>query len=230
MGHFINGEYLAYNVNAKKSETDELKNEQALYSLLYTKTISASDEKLPHYVANAGLMDFQLKIGGAQMKFNVKDVRIWNKLRDPAEVYSSRFIQANLKDPDLVVNIKLMDNKIEAYIKNEIYKMPVVGVYFEDADGGNIVCPHNRYFDHRSGSCASYPFDDMAIVYTTEFMPPPIAKELGLKNPRVINLSQKYLKSALTLPSEKYTPKFYNKWWTDDNDVLLKQLKNQEYG
>lgn len=59
----------------------------------------------------------------------------------------------------MIVNLKLMDNKIEANFGTATKKLPVINVAFEDSDGSNVICPTNRLFDRVSGSCKEYPFE-----------------------------------------------------------------------
>ena len=60
-----------------------------------------------------------------------------------------------------------MDNRIEASNAEGLISLPVIFVTHEDSDGNNVVCPHDRYFDYRSGFCVKFPFDEMPIIYMT---------------------------------------------------------------
>ena len=149
----------------------DLKN--AMLAKKFSIDILDVDERNPNYIQAT---TYKMILGN-QYNYNqtmygsFKDVRIWASIRSDTDLYTYRTRQVPVDD-DLMANFKFMDGRQIIYNAATVNEL---GLFFPTsgnntviipADGNNVVCAQDMYFNPVSMNCTRNPFTtNIPIVY-----------------------------------------------------------------
>jgi hypothetical protein len=89
--YFVQGEYLVYDINELLQTTNQRLRERHMQPKQYTHGLSDSDLQFV-FQPEGDTTPYQISIGGNQLKWNAKDVRVWTTLRESTDLFTYRFM------------------------------------------------------------------------------------------------------------------------------------------